>query len=200
MALPLLLVCRLRMIKWFRLWLTVFYIAAAVGCAASATESPPVQPTVTAVAPSPTPTSPTRPSVTPSSHQMATPLSTVTASPQLPIPTATTLQSEEPTPENVVVMAGDSAVFQLVVGQKFVFQGPRGPEWQIGYDQSMLTLLTPEEVQQQPGDRWEFQANQTVGRTRIWLNSVSPPCEGEFCPPPAGATIQLEAFVEIINE
>jgi hypothetical protein len=188
------------MIKWFRLWLTVFFIAAAGGCAASATESPPVQTTATAVVPSSTLTSPVSPAVTTSSRQMATPLSTVTSSPQLPIPTATTLRSEEPTTESVVVMAGDSTVFQLVVGQKFTFQGPRGPEWQIGYDQSLLTLLTPEEVQQQPGDRWEFQANQTTGRTRIWLNSVSPPCEGEFCPPPAGATIQLEAFVEIRNE
>lgn len=173
------------MIKWFRWWLIVFCIVAAVGCASAATESPPVQPPATAVAPSPTLTSPVSSAVT-------------TSSPQLPLPTAATRLAEL-TPESVVVVAGDSAVFQLVVGQKFIFQGPRGPEWQIGYDQGLLTLLTPEEVQQQPGDSWEFQANQTVGRTRIWLNSVSLPCEGEFCPPPAGAAIQLEAFVEIIE-
>ena len=194
------------MTKLFGMWLTIFYVMFVVGCTPTTDEPSLSAPTQTAEALpvstpilSPTPNLKSLPTV--SNLQEGTPTPTKT-----PVPTSPQFVTETPptgettTQNEVIVIAGDSETYQIKVGQIFTFQGPRGPGWQIGYDQSMLTLLTTEAESQQPGDTWELQAKQETGRTRIWLTNIPPPCDGEFCPPVSGAAIEMEAFVEIINE
>ncbi len=190
--------------RWFGFWCVIFYVGGAVGCT-PITSRPQLEPTVTilslptrAILPTLTPTIETLD--TPSQEEPATP--TIAAVLEAPQPAAETPTAEKAAAEEaaIIVFAGDSEVYQIKIGQTFTFQGPRGPGWQIGYDQNLLTLLTPVEMVEQPGDDWVFQAKQETGRTRIWVSNAPPPCEGEICPPSAGAEMQMEALIEIVNE
>lgn len=190
--------------KQFGLWLTILFTVISVGCVPVIAE-----PTATESAPTvlDTPDSVldvlSTPGITPSPtaviSQEALPIPTKTPTAFLTQSVVKTPTPEEtPPPNRVIVVAGGSEVYQIKVGQDFTFQGPRGADWQIGYDQEFLTLLTSEGVSQQAGDSWEFQAKQQIGRTRIWLTNLPPSCVGEFCPPPA-ASIQLDASIEIVQ-
>ncbi len=108
------------------------------------------------------------------------------------------LSSPTPTAEPKIIVIGDTEKQQVQVGEIFIVQGSRGPNWQIGYDPEVLELLTTAEEQQTAGDTWLFMAIQATTQTVIRLDFSSPPCTAEPCPPPpGGAAILMEAFIEI---
>lgn len=176
--------------KLFGLCLVILCIGVAAGCIPVTVTDEPSQEEPIATALSPV-VNTIVPSFTPDTVITVTnpPPPTITPIPETPQPThdppASILE------DTIIVIVGDSEVYPIKVGQVFTLQGSRGPGWQIGYDQSFLTLLTPVEMHEQPGDYWEFQANQVTGLTRIWLTNASMA---------AGAEIQMEAFIEIVNE
>lgn len=192
--------------KQFGLWLTISFTVILVGCVSVIAEPTATELASTALG---TPdgvldvlvTPGFMPSPTAVGSQEAPPISTKTPT---SFPTQSVVKAatpkETPSQDRVIVIAGESEVYQIKVGQAFMFHGPRGADWQIGYDQEFLTLLTSEEESQQAGDSWEFQAKQQVERTRIWLTNVPSSCVGEICPPAAGAAIEMEAFVEIVQD
>jgi hypothetical protein len=188
------------------LWFVIFYIVPVAGCVPTISEpaqSEPVptvlsQPSNTLV-PTFTPIPQNTPAAFPVPEGSPVPTNTPILEP-VPIATDTPPPNEANVQEMTIVIAGDSEVYQIKIGETFTFQAPRGTGWQIGYDQNLLTLLTPVELHEQPGDDWVFQANQETGRTRIWVTNVPPPCEGELCPPAAGAEILMESLIEIVNE
>ncbi|MBK8434911.1 MAG: hypothetical protein IPL28_27995 [Chloroflexi bacterium] len=69
------------------------------------------------------------------------------------------------------------------MGELFIVQGSRGPNWQIGYDPEVLELLTTAEEQQIAGDTWLFMAIQATTQTVIRLD-FSSPLHGRALPPP----------------
>ena len=143
-------------------------------------------------------TLPTLMATSPSAADPTTVLATAVA---LPTVTSAPLQppsSPTPTAEPKIIVIGDTEKQQVQVGEIFIVQGSRGPNWQIGYDPEVLELLTTAEEQQTAGDTWLFMAIQATTQTVIRLDFSSPPCTAEPCPPPpSGAAILMEAFIEI---
>lgn len=190
--------------RWIRLWFVVFWGVLGTGCVPTNNEpaqSEPIPPVLSQPSPTPVPALTPRPQNTPAALSAPEETLVPTNTPIFTaVPTATAIPQEANAEAMRIVIAGGSDISQIKVGETFTFQAPRGPGWQIGYDQSLLTLLTPVEMVEQPGDDWVLQAKQETGRTRIWVSNAPPPCEGEICPPSAGAEMQMEALIEIVNE
>lgn len=119
-----------------------------------------------------------------------------------PSPTATITEATtapESTPLARVIVSPAQAGRTIIVGvnQQIVVL-PMSTEltWQVDYDSSILTVLTPADKMSQPGpDGWLFQTA-AAGQTDLVMTSVPAPCPPNVpcAPMPArvGVTIQVQ--------
>lgn len=132
----------------------------------------------------------------------APPSATPTPTLSPPLPTATisvATAAPESTPLARVIVSPAQAGQTVVVRvnqQIAVLSLSTELTWQVDYDSSILTALTPTDKMSQPGpDGWLFQAAAT-GQTDLVMTSVPAPCPpGASCAPmPArvGVTIQVQ--------
>lgn len=87
---------------------------------------------------------------------------------------------------------------QMVVGQTLgIVTTADGASWQVDYDEDRLTLLTPKDRVQQPGDEgWVWRAA-APGRVEIVL-TTRPPCPNPPCPPnPARMTVTVDVRARV---
>ena len=118
-------------------------------------------------------------------------------SPTATITEATAIPESTPLARVIVSPAQAGQTIVVRVNQQIVVL-PMSTEltWQVDYDSSILTALTPADKMNMPGpDGWSFQAA-AVGQTDLVMTSVPAPCPpGTPCAPmPArvGVTIQVQ--------
>ena len=118
-------------------------------------------------------------------------------SPTATITEATAIPESTPLARAIVSPAQAGQTIVVRVNQQIVVL-PMSTEltWQVDYDSSILTALTPADKMSQPGpDGWLFQAA-AVGQTDLVMTSVPAPCPpGTPCAPmPArvGVAIQVQ--------
>ncbi|MFZ1268651.1 MAG: hypothetical protein WAV53_02340 [Anaerolineae bacterium] len=118
-------------------------------------------------------------------------------SPTATITEATAIPESTPLARVIVSPAQAGQTIVVRVNQQIVVL-PMSTEltWQVDYDSSILTALTPADKMSQPGpDGWLFQAA-AVGQTDLVMTSVPAPCPpGTPCAPmPArvGVAIQVQ--------
>ena len=164
-------------------WVIGMLVLVLSGCSLQ-----PVGTTPTGTTPTGTTPTGTTPTGTTPTQTLAPPSPTATITEATAIPESTPLARVIVSPGQTIVVRMNQQIVVLPMSTEIT--------WQVDYDSSILTALTPADKMSQPGpDGWLFQAA-AVGQTDLVMTSVPAPCPpGTPCAPmPArvGVIIQVQ--------